>query len=165
LEASSLLECKSHHALTLYTLLTLHSNLVNANHIIFIAPLLVKSQYDYDSAMAQAIVRSRRYGQKKKVHIYNVAALHTIDVDILEHRHKRTSGITTAENGMKMPKPLVKREKTRLIKNNGGQMALVPASWLKDPKKRKLLNVGETPDSFTSLINFSETFTHDDDED
>jgi hypothetical protein len=139
--------------------------LVNANHIIFIAPLLVKSQYDYDSAMAQAIARSRRYLQEKRVHIYNVAALHTIDVDILEHRHKRTGGITTAENGMKMLKALPKREKTRLIKNNASQMALVPASWLKDPKKRKVMNVGENPDSFTSLINFSETFTHDDDDD
>jgi hypothetical protein len=139
--------------------------LVNANHIIFIAPLLVKSQYDYHSAMAQAIARSRRYGQKKKVHIYNVAALHTIDVDILEHRHKRTGGITTAENGMKMPTALTKREKTKLIKNNAGQMALVPVSWLRDPKKRKVLGVGENLDSFTSLINFSETFTHDDDDD
>ncbi|KAJ4375110.1 hypothetical protein N0V83_002194 [Neocucurbitaria cava] len=139
-------------------------NLVNANHIIFVSPLLAKSQYEYDSAMVQAIARSRRYGQQKKVHICHVVAQRTIDVDILEHRHKRNDGITTLESTIKMPKACsVKKEKTKLIKNNKGHMALVPASWLVDENKRELLGVDENPDSFTSLINFSETFEHDDD--
>ncbi|KAF1934810.1 hypothetical protein EJ02DRAFT_362876, partial [Clathrospora elynae] len=136
-------------------------NLVNANHVIFLSPFLAKTQYEYDSAMVQAIARSRRYGQQKKVHIYHVVAQRTIDVDILEHRHKRNDGITTSGWTMKMPQATgSKREKTKLIKNDAGQMALVPASWLADEGKRLMLEVGETPDSFTSLINFSEMLDH-----
>jgi hypothetical protein len=137
--------------------------LINANHVIFIAPLLTKTQYEYDSAMAQAIARSRRYGQRKKVHIYHIVAQRTIDVDILEHRHKRVDGITTARYPMKMPKALTDKEKMKLVKNEKGQMALVPVSWLSNESKRKMLGVGETPESFASLISFSDTFQHDDD--
>ncbi|KAF2631544.1 hypothetical protein BU25DRAFT_384913 [Macroventuria anomochaeta] len=134
-------------------------NLTNANHIIFISPLLVESQYKYDSAMTQAIARSRRYGQEKQVHIYHFAALRTIDVDIFEHRHKRTNGITAGKSTIRMPsKPLPTREKTKLVKNKQGSMALVPISWLADEEVRKELGVKEEPEKFTSLINFSETF-------
>ncbi|KAH7390665.1 hypothetical protein BKA66DRAFT_580830 [Pyrenochaeta sp. MPI-SDFR-AT-0127] len=134
-------------------------NLVNANHIIFVSPLLAKTQDDYDSAMVQAIARSRRYGQVKQVHIYHVVAQRTIDVDILEHRHKRADGVSAVLSTMKMPKASGnKKEKTRYIKNNAGEMALVPSSWLTDETKRQTLNIGEKPHSFTSLINFSETF-------
>ncbi|KAJ8114408.1 hypothetical protein OPT61_g3697 [Boeremia exigua] len=108
-------------------------NLTNANHIIFVAPLLVESQYKYDSAMTQAIARSRRYGQQKAVRVYHFAALRTIDVDILEHRHKSTYGITTAKSTIRMPaKALATREKTRMIKSQNGSMALVPLPWLAD---------------------------------
>jgi hypothetical protein len=113
--------------------------------------------------MAQAIARSRRYGQAKKVHIYHVLAQRTIDVDILEHRHKRVDGITTLKSSMKMPDALEKKEKTRLIKNDKGEMALVPVSWLASDVKRKMLDVNEVPERFASLINFSETFKHDED--
>ncbi|KAH3990038.1 hypothetical protein HBI26_002010 [Parastagonospora nodorum] len=139
------------------------ANLVNANHLIFVAPLLAKTQYEYDSAMAQAIARLRRYMQTKTVHIYHVIAQRTIDVDILEHRHKRVDGITTSESPMKMPKAQAKKEKTKLVKNNNGQMALIPVSWLADESKRKMLGVDEAPESFASLINFSDTFQHDED--
>jgi hypothetical protein len=115
--------------------------------------------------MAQAIARSRRYGQEKKVHIYHIVAQRTIDVDILEHRHKRKDGITTSTSMMKMPESLsTKKVKTKLVKNNQDEMALVPCSWLADPIKREVLGVGEAPESFTSLINFSESFEQDDDE-
>lgn len=134
-------------------------NLTNANHIIFVSPLLVESQYKYDSAMTQAIARSRRYGQEKQVHIYHFAALRTIDVDILEHRHKRTNGITATKSPVHMPsEPFPMREKTKLVKNKHGSMALVPISWLADGKVRRGLGVEEKPEEFTSLINFSETF-------
>ncbi|KAH7410248.1 hypothetical protein DE146DRAFT_733042 [Phaeosphaeria sp. MPI-PUGE-AT-0046c] len=139
------------------------ANLVNANHVMFIAPLLTKTQYEYDSAMAQAVARCRRYGQKKTVHIYHIIAQHTIDVDILEHRHKLTDGITTAKSAIKMPKATMSKEKTRLVKNKVGAMALVPASWLADAAKRKMLDLEETPESFASLINFSDTFQNDED--
>ncbi|KAF3050916.1 hypothetical protein E8E11_006202 [Didymella keratinophila] len=133
-------------------------NLTNANHIIFVSPLLVESHYKYDSAMTQAIARSRRYGQEKKVHIYHFAALRTIDVDILEHRHKRTDGITATKSTIRMPSQSLKTpEKTKLVKNKQGSTALVPISWLAEEKTRERLGV-EEPETFTSLINFSETF-------
>jgi hypothetical protein len=155
-------KCSSCSSLLLHRL-TSPRNLTNANHIIFVSPLLSKTQYDFDSTMAQAIARSRRYGQTKKVFIYHVVAQRTIDVDILEHRHKRTDGIATSESLMDMPPALAKREKTRLIKNKKGEMALVPLSWLGDAQVRKVLDVEETPESFASLINFSERFQHDED--
>ncbi|KAF3010718.1 hypothetical protein E8E13_006591 [Curvularia kusanoi] len=133
-------------------------NLTNANHIIFISPLLVETQYKYDSAMTQAIARSRRYGQEKRVHIYHFAALRTIDVDILEHRHKRNSGITAAASNMSMPPALQAREKTRLVKNKHSSVALVPISWLADDECRKQLGIEREPERYTSLINFLETF-------
>ncbi|KAL1606717.1 hypothetical protein SLS60_004124 [Paraconiothyrium brasiliense] len=134
-------------------------NLFNANHIIFVAPVLVKSQYEYDAAMEQAIARSRRYGQEKKVHIYHFAALRTVDVDVLEHRHKRKNGITDVMTPVPLPSvPLERRERTRLVKNDKGGMALVPVSWLKDEDARKKMGVVEHPETFNSLINFSETF-------
>jgi len=113
--------------------------------------------------MAQAIARLRRYMQNKTVHIYHIIAQRTIDVDILEHRHKRADGITTSTSPMKMPEPLTKKEKTKLVKNNKGQMALVPVSWLADASKRKMLGVDEAPENFASLIDFSDTFQHDED--
>ncbi|EFQ99013.1 DNA repair protein rad8 [Nannizzia gypsea CBS 118893] len=64
-------------------------NLQNANHIIFFGPLVAQSQYDYDSGMAQAIGRSRRYGQLKHVHIYHVLALKTVEVNIFEQRRRQ----------------------------------------------------------------------------
>lgn len=109
--------------------------------------------------MAQAVARSRRYGQKKKVHIYHYAALRTIDVDILEHRHKRTYGITATRSSVRMPsESLATRENTKLVRNKHGSMALVPISWLVDEETRESLGVEEEPETFTSLINFSETF-------
>lgn len=145
--------------LSLLSTLTTNSNLTNANHIIFVSPLLVESQYKYNSAMTQAIARSRRFGQLKKVHIYHFAALRTIDVDILEHRHKRKDGITSADSNMRMPqKALESQEKTRLVRNKRGDVALIPGSWLNHPKIRRGLGVEKEPENFTSLINFSETF-------
>jgi hypothetical protein len=127
--------------------------------------MFAKTQYGYDSAREQAIARSRRYGQKKKVHIYHVVAQRTIDVGILEHRHKRADAITTTTSTVTLPKPTsAKKEKTKLVKNDKGAMMLVPSSWLADDAKRRRLGIGEAPESFTSLINFSETFEHDDDE-
>jgi hypothetical protein len=115
--------------------------------------------------MQQAIARSRRYGQTKDVRIYHVVAQRTIDVDILEHRHKRSDGITVENSTFTLPKPSSgKKEKTKFIRTNDDQMALVPASWLTDAATRKTLNVDEIPETFGSLINFSETFENDDDE-
>lgn len=53
------------------------------------APYHVKgsnSQYDYESAIDQAVGRARRYGQKKTVFVYEMLVKHTVDIDILEFR-------------------------------------------------------------------------------
>ncbi|KAF9883832.1 hypothetical protein FE257_002769 [Aspergillus nanangensis] len=64
-------------------------NLQCANHVIFISPMLAQTQYDYDSAMTQAIGRCRRYGQTRHVHVYHILAKATIDVNIFQdHRDK-----------------------------------------------------------------------------
>ncbi|KAI9753984.1 MAG: peptide transporter ptr2 [Chaenotheca gracillima] len=65
------------------------ANLTNANHVIFLSPLLADTQYQYDSSMAQAVGRARRYGQRKVVHVYQFLSLKTIDVDILEQRSSK----------------------------------------------------------------------------
>jgi hypothetical protein len=115
--------------------------------------------------MTQAIARSRRYGQERRVHIYHFAALRTIDVDILEHRHKRRDGITSAKKPMRLVAlPAEKKEKTKLVKNGQNRMALVPVSWVTAAATRLALGVDEQPDSFTSLINFSETFENEEEE-
>ncbi|KAF1836344.1 hypothetical protein BDW02DRAFT_616202 [Decorospora gaudefroyi] len=131
-------------------------NLTNANHIIFVSPLLSKTQHDYDSAMAQAIARSRRYGQEKKVHIHHVLALRTIDVDILEHHHKRNDAISTSTSRTSMPKisPTTKKQRTKLVRNNKGEMLLVPVSWLAGVGGAEAYRHA----SFTSLIHFSDAF-------
>lgn len=145
-------------------MLILHRNLTNANHMFFVAPLLAKSQYEFDSAMAQARARIHRYGQTKKIFIYHFVALHTIDVDILEHRHRRKNGISSSKSTMKLPAIMKdKKEKSKLVRNSKGEMALIPASWLADSSIRSKLAIGEDPGSFKSLINFSETFGDDDD--
>jgi hypothetical protein len=112
--------------------------------------------------MAQAIARCRRYLQQKKVHIYHIIAQRTIDVDILEHRHKRVDGITTSTSPMNLPDALAEKEKTKLVKNKAGEMALVPVSWLASEQKRMIMGVEEVAENFASLISFSETFQQDD---
>jgi hypothetical protein len=70
------------------------SNLQCANHAIFLSPLLRDSEYGYDSTMAQTIGRVKRHGQKNNIHVHRIFALHTIDVDILEHRERLTEAMT-----------------------------------------------------------------------
>ena len=141
-----------------------YRNLTNANHVIFISPLLAPSQHQYDAAMAQAIARCRRYGQKKRVHVYHFAALYTIDVNILEHRFKRSCSIVEQVSEMRLPgakNDKNKQEKMKVVNNQDGCMALAPMSWLANPKKRKLMKLGDKDMDFTSLVEFSEVFAGD----
>jgi hypothetical protein len=55
-------------------------------------------------------------------------------------------------------------EKTKLVRNNKGEMMLVPHTWLADESKRRIMGVEKSDETFTSLINFSETFEQEDDE-
>lgn len=155
-------------------------NLQNANHAIFLSPLLRDSQYGYDSTMAQAIGRVRRYGQEKEIHIHRIFALDTIDVDILEHRERRISAITQ-QGGPTVAPPaaakeldmhgLKKREKTQLVRERG-YFSLRPQSWLVkcgadtdagEIEKVKGKNRVSGWEDFSSLVKFSKTFTEDDD--
>ncbi|KAI9793644.1 MAG: hypothetical protein M1816_007539 [Peltula sp. TS41687] len=95
------------------------ANLTNANHIIFLSPLLVTNQYQYDSATTQAIGRARRYGQKKVVHIYRFISLKTIDVDILQDR---TGKMVVKEDGVVKLRKVTDAERKDLESLGGGAL-------------------------------------------
>jgi len=123
-------------------------NLTNANHVLFLSPLLAGSRYEYEAAMAQAVGRVRRPGQVKRVWVYRFVALGTIDVDVLEHRERRIDEIqefqgwndvdNAVEEGNdkewaqdKLQKEKEgKEERTQLIKDKKGVLRLMPKSWL-----------------------------------
>ncbi|WPH00344.1 Hypothetical protein R9X50_00316900 [Acrodontium crateriforme] len=155
------------------------SNLQNANHVIFFSPLLRDSQYGYDATMAQAIGRVRRHGQKKKIFVYRVVALDTIDVDILEHRERRSTAL--AEEGiddieppasmMEIQEP--QRERTQLVRENG-KFSLRPQSWLVEASEGANMDEVQAQkvrgkyrvagwEDFSSLVKFSRAYTEDDD--
>jgi superfamily II DNA/RNA helicase len=117
------------------------SNIQAANHVIFLSPLLRENQYEYDSTMAQAIGRVRRHGQKRPIHVYRICALHTIDVDILEHRELRRDALTE-RNAPDIAPPLstamdhsdgvhdqANLQRVQLVKEDG-KFSLRPKSWL-----------------------------------
>lgn len=52
----------------------------------FVSPLLAKSRDEFHGSRTQCIGRARRYGQTKKVYVYDFLALHTIDVDLTEEQ-------------------------------------------------------------------------------
>jgi hypothetical protein len=62
------------------------ANLTTANHVIFVHPLHVKTLQNYIMCETQAIGRVRRYGQKKKVHLYRFLVEHSVDTKIYEQR-------------------------------------------------------------------------------
>jgi len=156
------------------------SNLQNANHVIFFAPLLRDSQYGYESTMAQAIGRVRRPGQTKQIHVYRFVALDTIDVDILEHRERRLDAlveVSAPEIHPPAPAPVLnmneepKAERTQLVREHG-RFSLRPRSWLvrcgTDDDPTELAKVRGKDrvrgwEDFSSLIKFSRAYTEDDD--
>lgn len=52
----------------------------------FVSPLLAESMHEFQESRIQCIGRARRYGQTKKVYVYDFLALNTIDVDITEEQ-------------------------------------------------------------------------------
>ena len=66
--------------------LTDRRNLTNANHAIFLSPLLAVSKQAYDARETQAIGRVRRYGQVKHVHIYRFLTMDSVDETIFKER-------------------------------------------------------------------------------
>jgi hypothetical protein len=63
-----------------------YRNLTNANHVIFLSPLLAASKQAYDAKETQAIGRVRRYGQTKHVHIYRFLTVDSVDETIYKER-------------------------------------------------------------------------------
>ncbi|KJX97379.1 DNA repair protein rad8 [Zymoseptoria brevis] len=157
-------------------------NLQNANHVIFLSPLLRETQYGYDSTMAQAIGRVRRHGQTREIHVYRIFAIHTVDVDILERSEKRFDALT--EQGAKEIQPPKggvrlnefgepRPERTQLVLENG-KFSLRPQSWLiakgkgkdgdVDVERVKVKNRVSGWEDFSSLVKFSKTFMEDDED-
>ena len=66
------------------------SNLTVANHVIFVGPLLKQEQQQYDATMTQAIGRCVRYGQVRKVFVWRLVSMETIDQEVLEKRERVT---------------------------------------------------------------------------
>lgn len=156
------------------------SNLQNANHVIFLSPLLKDSQYGYESTMAQAIGRARRHGQQKDIHVYRFIALDTIDVDILEHRERRTDALVEQDAADIKPPAAAKKlnqnaqpkaERCQLVREDG-VFSLRPQSWLvrcgADEDKMEVARVQGKKrimgwDDYSSLVKFSKTYTDEDD--
>ena len=155
------------------------SNLQAANHVIFLSPLLRDSQYGYDSTMAQAIGRVRRHGQQKRISVYRVCALHTIDVDILEHREQRATALTEPE-AMDIEAPeaavaldedgKVRAERVQLVRE-GGAFSLRPKSWLyssggdgSESEVARAMGRNRVAgwEDFSSQVKFSRAFAGDD---
>lgn len=153
------------------------ANLTCANHVIFFSPLLKRTQYEYEAQMAQAIGRVRRPNQDNDVYVYRFVALDTIDVDILEHRERRTTVLPQYQDSMTKQKctgtnfkakpgqELVKPQKTQLIRDRDGEYKLVPHQLLLAAGgegvfegKDRILGY----EKFNSLIKFSSGFIQDD---
>ena len=62
------------------------ANLTAANHAIFLHPLLVGTQQEYDACDTQAVGRIRRYGQTRTVRLYRYLVDNSIDSDIFANR-------------------------------------------------------------------------------
>jgi len=98
------------------------SNLINANHVIFLAPFDASSHYAYGASRTQCIGRALRYGQKKKVYVYDFLALKTFDVDVFEYREgkrlmKKTCG-DSVEWSMVNQKGLTPEEELKLAESD-----------------------------------------------
>ncbi|KAJ5605517.1 C-5 cytosine methyltransferase [Penicillium lagena] len=61
-------------------------NLQCANHVVFLSPLLVSTQQEWNAGMTQAIGRARRYGQTRTVHVYHLLMKMTVDVNVMQER-------------------------------------------------------------------------------
>jgi len=59
------------------------ANLVVANHLVFVHPLVAESQWKFSQQELQAIGRVVRYGQQKKVYIHRFIVEDSIDSQIL----------------------------------------------------------------------------------
>jgi hypothetical protein len=57
-----------------------------ANHAIFVAPMLSETQHEFTARETQAIGRILRYGQSKTVHVWRFIVSDTMDETIHKER-------------------------------------------------------------------------------
>ncbi|KAM0528249.1 hypothetical protein ACHAP6_002081 [Verticillium nonalfalfae] len=76
------------------------TNLTEANHIMFAAPLHTDRRNHY-MYMRQARGRAIRFGQTRPVKVYHFVTAHTMEVDVLEHRLRHK--LLIPEGGDRMP--------------------------------------------------------------
>jgi 5S rRNA maturation endonuclease (ribonuclease M5) len=79
------------------------SNLVQANHVIFLSPLFCQDQEKWEMSRKQAVGRCFRHGQQKDVNVYHLVSEHTIESDILGHHLKKKLLRKRGEDRIKMP--------------------------------------------------------------
>ncbi|KAB2572419.1 DNA repair protein RAD5 [Lasiodiplodia theobromae] len=141
-------------------------NLVNANHVIFLSPLLTSTSQKYHAAMIQSIGRARRYGQQRPIHVYRFIAPHTIDVDILEQREQRSEALGSQPQEMRMPGDTA-HEHVQVIEDAKRGMMVVPRSWIEDIGQAHSHGIltkvssAEEVERFNSLSRFSDAFAEE----
>ncbi|KAL8969644.1 MAG: hypothetical protein Q9183_001904 [Haloplaca sp. 2 TL-2023] len=62
------------------------ANLTNANHVIFLSTFWTDNQHAYHQSITQCVGRAKRFGQTKRVHVYRIVAMESVEVDLLEWR-------------------------------------------------------------------------------
>jgi SNF2 family DNA or RNA helicase len=82
------------------------ANLTAANHAIFVHPLLVHSQVEYNSCDTQAVGRVRRYGQDKTVQLYRFVVDESIDSEIFLNRREDARALMDAATPNGEPHPM-----------------------------------------------------------
>ncbi|KAI7774244.1 hypothetical protein LA080_009044 [Diaporthe eres] len=88
------------------------SNLHNANHVIFVSPLVSRKQAEWDDHMKQALGRCVRFRQNKTVYVYHMLMDETVEVDTLEWRKKREIIVTDGQAVARFNECSTKDEKT-----------------------------------------------------
>ncbi|SNX86341.1 uncharacterized protein MEPE_05050 [Melanopsichium pennsylvanicum] len=98
------------------------SNLTVANHVIFVGPLLKQEQQQYEATMTQAIGRCVRYGQLKKVFVWRLISMQTIDQEVLEKREKLKIVSTTNVEDAKVETSSASVDKGEEVVDANGEM-------------------------------------------
>ena len=69
------------------------ANLTQASHAIFVHPLLVGTDVEYNACDTQAVGRIRRYGQTRTVQLYRFLVANSIDEEIFRARRPEDAAV------------------------------------------------------------------------
>ena len=95
------------------------SNLTNANHVIFVAPLLTHSQHAYDQSYTQCVGRAKRLRQEKTVHVYKFMVRKTQDVDTYQQRMNKKL-VNVGQDGWEFKAEADLTDEDKLQQNGSG---------------------------------------------